>query len=309
LSLQQIVKDRLVAWGPDNVVTQTALRAAFYNQGFRLEFQPDCIALRKGGRTILMRREDLIMVPVMTEMHDHFFEMLDTGGSAETIDFTKPGIHRYRRTGFELSAPTVAEDDTMPEYTRRFTPSSGMVVFDVGAHAGLTTIELSRMVGDSGRVYAFEPDDEARKYLHENLERSKSANVTVLPVALGEVSGEALFSMDGTQSAGLVDSLVYVRSDKQAVVPVLTLEDACKQAGAVPDYIKTDIEGGEIGMVRGSLDFIKQHPIQMAFETHRLRDGSFTHHVLEPLFREAGYQAEHVVTGPTRQNFLYATPS
>ncbi len=310
MSIVQRLKDQLVKWGPDNPVTQTALRLALRRHGYQVGFHGSAISLKKDGRAILMRPEDLSLVPVMSEMHSHFFEMLEASGGEgdKTIDFTKPALHKYRRTGLELTAPSVAEDDSMPQYTLRFVPADGMTVFDVGAHAGLTTLELSTMVGPSGRVFAFEPDLDALRFLRMNLERHRATNVVVVEAALGEESGEALFSMDGTQAAGLVDTLVYVREERQRKVRVMTLKDACEQVGAIPDYIKSDIEGAELGMVRGSLDFLGNHRIHMAFETHRLRDGSFTHEPLEPLLSSAGYKVEHLVEGPTRQNFLYATP-
>jgi len=245
----------------------------------------------------------------MSEMHSHFFDMLeaDDNGGNKTIDFTKPATHKYRRTGLKVTAPTIAEDDSMPEYTLRFMPASGMTVFDVGAHAGLTTIELSQMVGPSGRVFAFEPDEQARRYLRMNLEKNRVGNAVIVDVALGEESGEALFSMDGTQAAGLVESSFYVREDRQKKVGVMTLMDACEHLAAVPDYMKCDIEGAEVGLVRGSLDFLKRNRINMAFETHRLRDGSDTHQHIQPLLVSAGYKVEHLVQGPT--SFLYATPA
>jgi FkbM family methyltransferase len=307
----QLLKDRLVRWGPDHPVTQVALRLAMRRRGFRIGFGSSAISLNRDGRTILMRPEDLSLVPVMSEMHSHFFEMLEARREKgnETIDFTKPALHKYRRTGLELTAPTVAEDDSMPQYTLRFSPTHGMTVFDVGAHAGLTTLELSQLVGPSGRVYAFEPDEDACRFLRMNIERHAAVNVTVIEAALGEESGEALFSMDGTQAAGLVDSLVYVREDRQKKVRVMTLEEACAHVGVVPAYIKSDIEGAELGMIRGSLKFLRNNPIDLAFETHRLRDGSFTHEHLKPLLSSAGYRVEHLVQGPTHQNFLYATPA
>jgi FkbM family methyltransferase len=258
-----------------------------------------------------MRPQDLSFVPVMADVHPHFFEMLqaDRRGDEERLDFTGPRMHKYLRTGLELLAPSIAEDDSMPDYTRRFQPQTGMIVFDVGAHAGLTTIELSQMVGDSGRVYAFEPDREARGYLLENIKRYGASNVTICDTALGERSGEAMFSMDGTQAAGLVDSLVYPTRARVEKVEVATLEDVCDRIGAVPHYLKADIEGGELGMIRGSLDFLREHPIHMAFETHRLRDGSFTHDHLTPLLSSAGYFVEHGAGGATTQSFLYATPA
>ncbi len=311
MSLVQLVKDSLVKFGPGNPLTQAALRVALAKHGLRLTFSPQFISLTKKQQTILMRPEDLSFLPVMAELHQHFFQMLEPERSdaGETLDFTGSRTHKYCRTGLELLAPSIAEDDSMPEYTRKFTPREGMTVFDLGAHAGLTTIELARMVGPSGHVYAFEPDSAARGFLRKNLERYDVPNVTVCEVAVGERSGEALFNMDGTQAAGLLDSVVYAKADKAKAVQVLTLEDACRQTGAVPHYIKCDIEGGELGMVRGSLDFLKANPIHMAFETHRLRDGSFTHDHLQPLLSSAGYKVEHAVLGVTPQNFLFATPA
>ncbi len=34
----------------------------------------------------------------------------------------------------------------------------GMIAYDVGANAGFYTLALSRIVGDAGRVFSFEPD-------------------------------------------------------------------------------------------------------------------------------------------------------
>ncbi|NDG35304.1 MAG: hypothetical protein EBX57_08745, partial [Betaproteobacteria bacterium] len=61
------------------------------------------------------------------------------------------------------------EDDSIDAYTRKFRPAEGMTVMDVGAHAGLTTYFFSKMVGDTGKVYAFEPDSIAREALHRNI--------------------------------------------------------------------------------------------------------------------------------------------
>jgi len=90
-------------------------------------------------------------------------------------------------------------------------------------------------------------------------------------------------------------------------VRVILLEDACGELGLVPHFLKCDIEGGELGMVQGSLDFLARQA-HMAFETHRMRNGSFTHEHLSPLVQSAGYFVERVVEGRARQSFMYATP-
>jgi precorrin-6B methylase 2 len=68
----------------------------------------------------------------------------------------------------------------MPEsflnyYTDKFEPSTlqwlrenlrpGMIVADVGAHIGLVTVFIARLVGPDGRVYAFEPTSDSLAYL------------------------------------------------------------------------------------------------------------------------------------------------
>ena len=47
----------------------------------------------------------------------------------------------------------MVEDDCMDAYTASYRPGEGDVVWDVGAHAGMTTYFLSQMVGATGRVY------------------------------------------------------------------------------------------------------------------------------------------------------------
>jgi hypothetical protein len=101
LSIVQRVKDQLVKWGAGNPLTRMALGAVLRLRGFKVGFHSDSISLAKNGRTILMRLEDLSLVPVMAEMHAHYFDMLEAAddGGSKTIDFTKPAVHRYRRTG------------------------------------------------------------------------------------------------------------------------------------------------------------------------------------------------------------------
>lgn len=152
------------------------------------------------------------------------------------------------------------------------------------------------MVGRSGHVNAFEPDDEARSFRRNDLACNDVENLTVLDSVIGERSSYALFSMDGTQAAGLTDSLVYVRDGKRRRVQVSTSEDACVAAGIVPNLIKCYIEGAELRMVRGS------------FETHRLRDGSFAHEHLKPILTPVGYIVEHAVSGAGGPDLFYATP-
>ena len=65
----------------------------------------------------------------------------------------------------------------------------GDTVLDIGANIGTVTIWLSALVGEKGKVHSFEPNPTAHKALQLLIERNKSANICLHPVALGEEEG------------------------------------------------------------------------------------------------------------------------
>ncbi len=56
---------------------------------------------------------------------------------------------------------------------------AGNVVADVGANIGYHTLILSRLVGPSGKVFAFEPNPLSRARLEANLAANNCCNVQV----------------------------------------------------------------------------------------------------------------------------------
>ena len=181
----------------------------------------------------------------------------------------------------------------MSAYDFKFKPTQGMIVFDVGAHAGFTTYFFSQMVGVNGKVYAFEPDDISREYLNDNIKDKNLNNVEILDVALGARSGKEMFYMNGAIGASLVESSTYCNIGIKKEVTVFTLEDFCNHIGVIPDFIKIDIEGAETGVIANSLEFLKKHPIHFAIESnHKTKNGTLTCHQLDKLFQSIGYSVE-----------------
>src|SRR5436309_11456399 len=63
---------------------------------------------------------------------------------------------------------------------------AGDTWLDVGAHYGYTAIALSRLVGGSGRVFAFEPEVSTAGYLMHTRELNQLRQLTVVPLGLGD---------------------------------------------------------------------------------------------------------------------------
>ncbi|MGZ4334451.1 MAG: FkbM family methyltransferase, partial [Gaiellaceae bacterium] len=65
-------------------------------------------------------------------------------------------------------------------------PLEGRVVYDVGAWEGTTALALSRRVGPTGQIWAFEPNPESVARMRTNLELNAVQNVKILEFAVGD---------------------------------------------------------------------------------------------------------------------------
>lgn len=307
MSLQSL-KSYLVSLGPRNMLVRTALRAHGGLHGFTLHFSDTAIALRKKNREMILGNAQYVQVPIMMECYELFFDTIepDISSGREVLDFSRPALHKYKRSGLSFHFPSIPEDDVMDAYTYWYSPKPGDVVWDAGAHAGATTYFLSQMVGPAGRVYAFEPDKFNYSYLTRNLEMHRATNVVPVPFALDRSTGCVPFQVDGTMSAGIRDYLVYSGEGQTRTVPTLSLADACQKLEQVPAYIKMDIEGAEVAVICGAENFLKKHPIHFAVETYHRVGGVYTYETLERFFPTIGYEVES--SDRFGQMFTWARP-
>lgn len=76
----------------------------------------------------------------------------------------------------------------------RKTIRPGDVLLDIGAWQGPYTLFMSRLIGESGFVYAFEPDPVSRKTLRQNLKANSARNVSILHYCVSDSMGTKDFS-------------------------------------------------------------------------------------------------------------------
>ncbi len=283
----QKLKDYLVGLGPKNRLTQIALSLHARRLGFRLDFSdPKRIWLEKGNRRLALASRDLTFVPIMMEVIDLFFDSIQPTvvDGKETLDFSQPAFHTYKRSGMGFFFPSIPEEDPLDQYTYWYTPQPGDIVWDAGAYSGATTCLLASMVGPTGKVYAFEPDDLNYTYLEKNIAHHGITNVIPVRKALSGSSGTTTFFMDGTMASGIRDFVVYSDTKHNKEVETISMEDACKELGCVPSYIKMDIEGAELSFIEGAKEFLKTHPVHFAIESYHRVHGDYTYKKLDPIF-------------------------
>jgi FkbM family methyltransferase len=121
---------------------------------------------------------------------------------------------------------------------------------DVGANVGSWSIPLTKLFDN---VVAFEPDE-------RNFDLIPTAeNLTVVKAAVSGFTGETPFFLRETSCHNsLLPEHPIGGEGKQEVtvieelqVPCITLDDSCEDGA---DFVKMDIEGGEVIALRGCLD-------------------------------------------------------
>jgi FkbM family methyltransferase len=188
--------------------------------------------------------------------------------------------------------------ELLPAFTRCI-PRDG-VVLDIGAHAGQFA-KLFATIAVDGRVYAVEPGSYARAILRAAIGLRRFDNVQIVPVALGaEERLETLnipLKASGAMGFGLSHfGAAETRWPRVATETVAqTTVDALVAALAIDrvDFIKADIEGGELRMLYGAhatLDRFRPRLLVELTETHLARGGD-TLAAAFGFLAECGYRA------------------
>jgi FkbM family methyltransferase len=163
----------------------------------------------------------------------------------------------------------------------------GDTVCDVGAHKGNYTYWLSRWVGNSGCVLAFEPQPSLAAYLRE---AAPSHNVVIEEKALWSETGalDLLVPRLNSPGASLVAAAAG-RNGTRLQVPVVALDDYVTHGKRV-SLLKIDAEGAELAIFRGARRVLDESRPLLVFEceNRHLQDGS-----VEDVFAflaQAGYE-------------------
>lgn len=147
----------------------------------------------------------------------------------------------------------------------------GDVCLDVGANVGIHTLLTAALVGESGKVYAFEPTPRTFDILTANSDNKP--NVTRAKMALMEDEGKRNLIDYGVEKSGLnAVLLTSFQDDPQAstlLIDTTTLDEFCRSQGIRPTFIKIDTEGTEEMVLRGGRNTLVTHHPTLVIEVQR----------------------------------------
>lgn len=181
----------------------------------------------------------------------------------------------------------------------------GMKVVDAGANIGLYSLIASKLVGEHGQVFSYEPSKETFERLSKNIDLNQSQNVNTFNLGLGDDNNQELVLRQdiGYEDAErylvpndvmLDDKLSNVKElDKEENVKVVTLDNHLNifDTNSI-DFLKIDTEGFEYYILKGAKNILKNPKLVILFECTELgtrRANTTQKQVFDILF-EAGFE-------------------
>lgn len=203
---------------------------------------------------------------------------------AERLRIARPLLPRTRRPRRILAGPLrgcrlVTSWYEYPAGLLGYTESSllrwlsttvrpGQTWLDVGAHYGYTALALARLVGPSGRVFAFEPVASTVECLRETRRLNNLDHLRILPLGLADPDNGG--HMNVVLERGMATPLTEAAS-RVSTVTIVCLDQVWEdlsEGDTRVDGVKMDVQGMELHALQGMRWALMAHRPLLALEFH-----------------------------------------
>lgn len=160
-------------------------------------------------------------------------------------------VKNYRESDWEWSP-----------YIKPLVPS-GSLIIDVGANVGYLSGLFAQWMGASGRVLSVEPIPATYDALSYSMRKLFSSSVTTIQSCVSDREGEVAMHVPEYAEGGanyyesrIVDANASAASNP-ITVPATTLDALIGARN--PAFIKIDVEGHELAVIKGGAEFLSKH--------------------------------------------------
>jgi FkbM family methyltransferase len=159
----------------------------------------------------------------------------------------------------------------------------GMIAMDIGANSGYYTLLLSKLVGNSGRVTAYEPLPPNFQFLEENIALNRCSNVRAERAAVAEHSGHLDFGLPEPNSSLWAGPVPEDAGRASIRVSAVAIDDFIESTGSPLHFLKIDVEGAEGSVLAGATSTIRRFHPTMVVELHDYEVHGTNHPVIGQL--------------------------
>jgi len=142
----------------------------------------------------------------------------------------------------------------------------GDAVLDIGANIGAHTLVFARLVGEQGSVWAFEPQRVPFQTLCANMALNNISNARCFNLAVGDEPSAIHVPHIDPRQHGNFGGVGLGKFEHGDLIRVVRLDDL-----EIPHcrFMKIDVEGMELGVIRGATDLLERLRPAMYVENDR----------------------------------------
>jgi FkbM family methyltransferase len=194
----------------------------------------------------------------------------------------------------------------------------GSVVLDIGANIGVHSLLFSKLVGQNGRVVAFEPNNLSLKKLKFHIALNKVKNVTIIEKAVADkVKSYDFFELDnfsynsGNHSLAYTSTIQKLQKNEKVhkrQIKSTTLDKLFFGKNLDISFIKMDIEGFEYYALAGGLKLInKQDELTLIieFNSSRIKSINLSNEAFKNLLK--GFLCYEIIQPNIYKNYIGLT--
>lgn len=192
--------------------------------------------------------------------------------------------------------------------TKMFGGGDSLVLFDIGACEGLSSVKYLKMFPNS-KVFAFEPVLKNYEQILKNKENYKLDNLNVYQLGLSSKKGSALFYLSsapqksnslenkvdfGNKSSSLLKPDKHneihpnIKFEDTIEIEIETLDSFCEDLNVCKiDFIHMDVQGAELEVLKGGLNMLpKINAVWLEVERVSLYEGQPLKDEIESFFKK-----------------------
>jgi FkbM family methyltransferase len=174
----------------------------------------------------------------------------------------------------------------------------GDFFFDIGANIGCFTLLASKLVGEKGRVVAFEPVQEIFERLRNNVEMNKLSNVILNAKAVYESNASLELILSDRSNLGMSSIFHHDTEDGRVErVEAVSLDSYVSISGLKRvDMIKIDVEGAELFVLRGMKEVLRNYRpvVIMEISDEVIKSSQIGAEELIDIMRNVGYEVKGI---------------